>query len=359
MTQPVSPNPIPKQPMIVREAQEGEINILRLLGVLLRHLWAITGFALALAVFTLVTSLASGRSYTADASFIPQGARAQTSASALAAQFGIGGAIAEGGQSPQFYVDLINSREILRGVVRSSYTVATDTGVVTGDLIKIFGLKKHAPAALEAAAMKQLGGMVSASPSTKTGVITLRATSSYPDLSMQIVSHFLDQINKFNLEGRQSRASAERKFTEERLNEAAANLAAAEDRLEEFLRTNRDFGAPSLTLQRDRLNRTVVARQQIYTALAQADEQARIEEVRDTPAITVIEPPARPIEGNPRGTGQKTIKSFILGFILASLFALLLDFLRRNGDKEDDFQELVASARHGILRPFRRARPAR
>jgi uncharacterized protein involved in exopolysaccharide biosynthesis len=325
-------------------------------NIALRHLWLIVGLSFLLGVYALVTGLTGARTWSSDATFIPQGSRAPSTVSALAAQFGVGGSVAEAGQSPQFYVDLVNTREVLRGVVRGTYTVHTDSGVITGDLVKLYGIKKRPTNDPEASAMKMLASGVSATPSIKTGVITLRATTPYRELSAQIVDRFIEQINKFNLVGRQLRASAERKFTEQRLKETQAELTAAEDSMEEFLRTNRDLGSPSLQLRRERLNRVVQARQQVYTALAQSYEQSKIEELRDTPAITVVDPPVVPIEPNPRGTIGKTLKSLVFGALLGAMLAFLLDYFQRTGGRESEgFQELVAQAR----RTFRRRGPER
>jgi uncharacterized protein involved in exopolysaccharide biosynthesis len=350
----------PQATAIPPQSQTGEINVLRLFGVIVRHIWLIVAFGLVLGLYTLLTGLTAPHYFSADASFIPQGTHAQSTSSALAAQFGIAASTGEeGGQSPQFYVDLLKSREILRGVVHATYTVRTDTGVVTGDLIRILGVKGKTPLLREVVAMEKLSGFVSANVSLKTGVIKLSATALYPDLAAELVASFLQQINRFNLEGRQSRASEERKFTEKRLHEAQIALTDAEDRLEEFLRTNRDVGAPSLQLQHGRLSRTVDTRQQIYTALAQADEQARIEEVRDTPAITIIEPPNQPIAPISRGTVSRSIKSFVFGLLLGTLLAFLLDFLKRSGARDSEgLRELLAVAREKLRHPFRRIRSA-
>lgn len=332
---------------------DGGISILRLVNIALRYLWLIIGTSGLFAVNALVTGLTTSRTWSSDATFIPQGARAPSASSLLAAQFGLGGA-AEAGQSPHFYVDLVGTREVLRGVVRSNYMVHTDTGVLDGDLIKLYGIKKKPKNNPETSAMRMLRGNVSASPSVKTGVITLRVTSPYPELSTQMVANFLEQINKFNLVGRQSRASAERKFIEQRLSEAQAALTVAEDNMDEFLRSNRDLGSPSLQLRRERLNRVVATRQQVYTALAQSYEQSKIEELRDTPAITVIDPPVVPIQPNPRGTISKTAKSLVFGALLGAMLAFLLDYFRRSGGRDSEaFREFVALSRGAFKRPSR------
>ena len=125
--------------------------------------------------------------------------------------------------------------------------------------------------------------------------------------------------------------------------------------MEEFLRSNRDLGSPSLQLRKDRLNRVVQTRQQVYTALAQSYEQSKIEELRDTPAITVIDPPVIPTEPNPRGTIGKTLKSLVFGALVGTMLAFLLDHFERAGGRESPaYQEFVSQLRGAFSRPFRR-----
>ena len=69
--------------------------------------------------------------------------------------------------------------------------------------------------------------------------------------------------------------------------------------------------------------------QQIYTSLAQAYEQAKIEEVRDTPVITVLQPPEIPVLPNSRRVVVKTVLGFILGLGCAATLVLLRVTLQR------------------------------
>jgi uncharacterized protein involved in exopolysaccharide biosynthesis len=117
-------------------------------------------------------------------------------------------------------------------------------------------------------------------------------------VSLAIAGRLLDGLNHFNRITRQSQAREERRFTEARLADAQASLRAAEDALQRFLEGNRQFSASAaLKFQQDRLQREVQLQQQVVTSLAQQYEENRIREVRDTPVITVIDPPvlaARP-----------------------------------------------------------------
>ena len=68
--------------------------------------------------------------------------------------------------------------------------------------------------------------------------------------------------------------------------------------MRDFLQRNRNDPrtSPQLALEHDRLQRRIDDASQVVTSLTQSLEQARIDEVRDTPVITVIEAPSMPTE---------------------------------------------------------------
>ena len=356
----VLPTPTPNRDTVdAKLSPDPDINLLGLFNAVLRHLRAIFLTGLAFFAIALGFGLTEHRTYTADVSFIPQLARPNSGVSALASQFGLGSiTTADVGNSPQFYVDLVKSREILRKVVRHEYTMHDESGaVLTGDLIKLYNLHAKTPALLEAGAIKQARESLNASASVKTGVIVVTATAQYPDLAAQIVERVFAEVNAFNLEGRQLRASAERKFVEQARADAQTALTAAENRLEDFLQTNRVVASPSLTMQHERLQRDVGARQQLYTSLAQMYEQARLEEVRDTPALTLIEPPVVPLEANARGAVKRAIQSFVFGIAIAVLLFLGVAYASQPmGPHSPAYEEFMA-LRNDLLwklrHPFR------
>ena len=124
---------------------------------------------------------------------------------------------------------------------------------------------------------------------------------------------------------RQTRARAERTFAEGRQAEALAELRAAESDLLEFLTTNRDVtGSPALVARRERLQREVTMRQTVYTSLRQSYEQSRLEEVRDTPTITVVEDALLPARPDSRKLLQKLVLASAIGLLLGGFLALVL-----------------------------------
>jgi uncharacterized protein involved in exopolysaccharide biosynthesis len=104
-------------------------------------------------------------------------------------------------------------------------------------------------------------------------------------------------------------------------------------------------------------------KQQVYTTLSQAYEDVRIREVRNTPVITVLEPPAVPTLPEPRGRIASVLFGFLMGSFLGVVLAFAREMLtrrRREGNVEaNEFigavEEIKAGARKSVRRLRRRA----
>ncbi len=189
------------------------------------------------------------------------------------------------------------------------------------------------------------GEAVSVSTGRETGLVEVSVQTPWAGLSELLARRILERVNAFNLQTRQSRAAAERGFVEDRLAEARDSLRAAEDRLESFLESNRQFlanrsSSPELTFRHERLQRQVAMQQQVYTSLAEAYEQARIAEVRNTPVITVVESPERPVRPDSRQGVLKLALGVILGGMLGVFLAFGQEFMHRaRSDEDEEYQE--------------------
>jgi len=366
-TEPLSgPTPVePLRPESVIRPDEppahAELSIVSLVNTVLRHRWLIVIVALAGAAYAGFKSAQLPRVYTSESQFMPKGGRGQSQLQGLAAQFGIGGG-GDPTQSPQFYVDLLRSRAVLIGMGDREFHVRKDSGMVTGPLTRIYGIRNTDSVGRAAAIINTIRGKSRAVVSARTGVITLRVSDRYPDMAVQLNQALLDQVNIFNLSQRQAQAGAEREFIEKRLADAQIQLSQAEGNLQAFLMENRDFrSSPNLSLEFDRLNRTVNSRQSLYNALASSYEQAKIEEVRDLPVITVLEPPDYPIQPDPRRTRRKATLGLLVGFVFGIALAFFLDRVAENRKiRSDEFAELAALKREALgdlthpWRPFTR-----
>ncbi len=302
-------------------------------------------------------TLLSDRRYTSSTTFMPQSSAASTNPySAIAAQFGLARMPTDPNSSPDFYVDLLRSRPILKSTVEREYQVVDEGGPRSVSLIRREGARS--PSQALDRAMRRLAGRIDTKVSPKTGVITLAVTTDSPILSQQIASHMLELLNEFDRNIRQSQAAAERRMLEERSSEARANLNAAEGRLLDFLVRNRNYNnSPELNFQFERLSREVSSRQQLYITLAQSYEKARIDEIRDTPVITVIEPADLPARPNARWTVVKTFIGALVGCLLAIFVSFVRAVAVRNsrGRSRDEieFQRLWRETARDLRRPWR------
>jgi uncharacterized protein involved in exopolysaccharide biosynthesis len=334
------------------------VSLLAVVNVMLRHRGLVIGTALALAATVCLVTLLLPRSYTAHATLTPQSRRPSAGLSGLAAQFGFSLPVPEGGQSPAFYADLLTSRQILGAVVDTRFDFPSDTGTVRGTLIEIYRVKGATPALRRDNAIRQLSGNVEATTVQKTGVIDLSVTERNPVQAKLESDRLIELLNQYNLQTRQTQAGAERRFTEQRLEEVRRDLRAAEDRLQAFLQRNRDYrNSPELNFQQDRLQRDVSLQQQLYTSLAESFEQAKIEEVRDTPVISLVEAPEAPVRPDPRGMLRNGLLALIVGALLGMTLAIgrayTVNARSLRLHEATEFDRLKREAMADLVRPWR------
>lgn len=276
--------------------------------------------AVLVAVVVVGLSLIGKREWASSSSFLPQSRRAQGGLSALAAQFGVTAPNLEGQPTPQFYADLLSSREFLYQLVLAKLDTGRGPNV---RLIQVLNVSAPDSARAAESAIRLLTSRVEAEVGPKTGLVTLRTRMSSPRLAYEVNRFLIDMLVRFNLETRQSQAGAERRFTESRLSEASAQLRVAEERQRDFSQRNRMFvGSPELSLERERLSREVAMRQQLYSTLLQSYEQARIDEVRDTPTITIVENPRVPALPLSRHVAIRGILGLLIGAILGVVWSV-------------------------------------
>lgn len=342
----------------VAEKDSGEISLLGLASVLLRHRWMIAGWMLAGAALALLSVWSRPALYVATTSFIPQGSDASRSALAgLAGQLGVSIPQANVTGSPEFYTTLLKSRVILVPVARDTVIVAEMGGrrIAVMDLLKI---EKGPTRVREEQAVQALDGIITPTVVRTTGAVQIAVATRWPSVSLALATALVNGVTEFNLRTRRGQAATEREFVEERLGVASADLREAEDRVQQFLSTNRQLGgSPSLQFERDRLQRHLDLKQQVFTSLTQAYEDATIREVRDTPGITMFEEPTVPTTPQPRGRK----KVAILGMIFGGLFGALLSFLSavmahrraRGRGEADEFFDAVNELKSEVLAPVR------
>jgi len=306
-----------------------ETSLLGFVNVVLRHRRVITLCALAGGAILGASSLNSRRLFAAYSSFTIRGTRPPSQLSAVAARLGITVGGLDESESLAFYGDLVRSRSILGPVSRKLYSSSV-AGGNERPLTWFFGIHEKDSALAASRALDELNTRVAVSPTPRTGIITVRVRAEQRQLAQQILQNILAELDSYNLATRRKRAAAERQFVERRLADASAALMQTESQLSSFLQMNRDYSSsPVLRMENDRLQRAVRMRQQIYTAMAQSLEQAKIEEIRELPTVLIIDPPESGLTREPPVALRRTL----LGLIAGLFVGIVLAFLRERAEE--------------------------
>lgn len=292
--------------------------------MLLRARWLVIGVTFAGAVWGAAASLLSTRQFASNASFVPEeSGGAASGLAATARQFGLTIPGATKGWSAGLYVDVLKSQQLME-------SIATDTVVVAelGDrrvaLLDLMEIEAPSAALRVARGVRHLQReVVRVTESRNVGSVSVRAITPWPSVSQQVVRRMLDRVSHFNVSIRQTQAAEEARYAESMSDSAERVLRAAEDSLLRFLQENREIGnSPGLQFRRDRLQREVTMRQELYSSLVMTRDEARLRRVRDTPVISVIESPTLPVIGESRGTILRVMMTGFAGFALVLAWLL-------------------------------------
>lgn len=262
--------------------------------------------------------------YQSGATILPE-ARSRTpelgSAAELLGQFG--GNLLQSSSGPQFYAELFRSRSVLTELVRTSF--APTAGAAPVPLESLLVPRRTTSAERTEAAIRRLRALSSVGFDTRTGLVSVDVYARSPHLAKQIADSLVSAVGRFDIERRQTRARAERRFVEHRVAELRNELREAEDSLRSFYSANRSFEqSPELRFVEARLQRDVSIRQEIYLAIARQLEDARINEVRDIPVFTVVDTATVPTRRSLPRRRMITLLGLVMGSVLGAAAGRLL-----------------------------------
>lgn len=310
--------------------------------------WLLVASAVGLASGA-ASALLTPRRWTSTSVFSAQQRRGGSgSLSGLAAQFGLQVPVADGGASPALFADLVRSDDVLRPIV-----TGTDAEAQRGpDPVALRRLLDVDEADAERAAvlaMNRLAARITAVVNPKTQVVRVSVQLPDPRAALTVHERLLGALAELNQRARQTQASAERRFTASRLREVENDLRAAEAALRAFAERNRDVdNSPALRTEMGRLEREVSLRQQVVASLAQAVEQAKIEEVRDTPILSILQQPRQPAFPDGRGTVGRAVLGAVAGACLA-MFWLALSRAMSSAPRDPNPREVLRNELRGLV----------
>jgi uncharacterized protein involved in exopolysaccharide biosynthesis len=338
----------PPDPRAIEPRAAGDApSLLDLTAALIRRWRLIVVAGLAGAAIAAAWSLLATPRYRASARFALEERRGLTSGSGLAAlagQLGAGGL--SGVRSLQFYAEVMTSRDILEQVAVDSFA-HPETGA-RAPLMDILEIPGDTERERLHATLERLHRQGATSTNDRTGTITLNVLLPDPELAAAVAARIYELLERFNFETRRSAATERREFAARELERARRELTDAEADLRSFLERNRGgLEIPRLAFEQQRRERLIDIRAETYNRLATELEEAKIEEVRDTPVFTLIEAPKPPVYREfPRRTWM-TMVGGVLGGAAAVAWIILGAATRSASRLSPDSYETLRSAVRG------------
>jgi uncharacterized protein involved in exopolysaccharide biosynthesis len=290
---------------------------------------------------------------------LPQSTGAMRGLGNLASQFGLG-APPDPSQSPQFYTELIRSRELRTRLLESRFadprTAAPSDSV---RLLELLRIKNKDPERKLELGLKALTRAIQSEYDEQTNLVRLSVDAQWRHLSSAVANRALELVSTFNREQRTSRARSNRTFLESRVAQVYSDLRAAEARQRDFYEQNRSWRAsPALVLQEQQMKREVDWTTDLYLSLQQQLENARLEEVNDAALITVVDSAVPPRKAEWPRYGMLLVSTVSLGLIFGLMLAgsatVLADWRARNPGSASQLGGAMRSVRHEIGNAFRR-----
>ena len=269
----------------------------------------------AAALIGLLLAFVLPKHYTSNASFVPAERQTPNVPGALAGLVGQLGMFGEGGsESPEFYQRLLSSRQIRTEVLTTPYEGQT--------LIQYYRVRGRRDS-LEKA-IKKLSKDYSVSVDRITKIVKLDVELKRPILSQMVAARMLQAVDSFNSNIRRTKAGERRRFIERRFDDAGNQLKGAEAAVRDFNARNRTISdSPMLQFERSQLERRVELAGDLYRNLARDLQTAQIDEVNDTPVISIIDPPSLPVKPSSPRIVVVTLLAAFFGLLLGAAWALV------------------------------------
>ncbi len=171
----------------------------------------------------------------------------------------------------------------------------------------------------------------------ETGIIVISLNvPRNPVLAAELANFITTQLEIYNKQFRRYKATDQRNFIENSIKEAKIDLEAAEETLKTFNEENKDLSSPDKQLQYQRLLTEVEVQKSIYVELRKQLELTKIEEVKETETLDILQSAVVPIEKYKPRRLLIILSSFFFGIFISIIYIFIDRFWYEN---KNDFEE--------------------
>jgi uncharacterized protein involved in exopolysaccharide biosynthesis len=304
-------------------------------------------WVVATAVLAVLAALVLPPSYRVEVSFAPNpssssklgGALSSLGSGALsglASGMGLGSVGGEPTESPAFYGELMQSRELLTRLLLTRFPdPRTSDPSDSARLVDIMKLHSNDPRRRIEMGLKSLQKSMVITSDVRTNLVKVVVSDRYPAIAASEANESLRLVNAFNLQQRTSRARGKRVYMQTRMGDARNELSRAQAAYRDFLVRNRQWHtSPTLSSDEETLRRNEDVAADLYLTVEKEYESARIDEFNDAALITIVDSAVAPVKPNwPRYSlllPSALLFGLFLGVMIAGVSTVYADWSRRD-----------------------------
>ncbi len=310
-----------------------------LVRLMLKRRRTIIGVTLAVCIVAAGLLLLIPNKYLSEASLLPSGS--QDKMADLKRLAGFGSMSLTDENSSELFPEILRSRSIQDSVLSKRYHFAHNAKPMTVRLAEYFD--QESPDKLRDA----LNDVTYISLDKKTGVIDIAVETKYPDLSRQILSAYLSELESFNLIARRSAARDNAQYLGRQIDRTKIEMAAAEDSLESYQASNRNWlegSSPDLLKTIARLQREVEIQNKKYLYLTQEYEIAKLDAQKDVPIMRILDEPSLPVEKSSPKRGLLLLTIGLVTLLGTIFWMVAVDIWRKrmSEHRDQEIEDLTA-----------------
>jgi uncharacterized protein involved in exopolysaccharide biosynthesis len=217
------------------------------------------------------------------------------------------------------YPEIVRSRQLLTRVLGQRFPTARNRTVLLLDRLT----RPALPAQRLDIGVRRLRKLVDAALDRRTGLLTLSVRLDDPVLAAAVATAVWGGLQDIVVNAMNAQAGANRRFIEGRLADARRELARAEDALRSFRENNLRGSSPRLLTEEARLLRETRTQEEVMLTLTRQYEIARVEEQKNVPVISVIDPAVPPAFRSAPRRGILSALGLLLGLACGVAWVLV------------------------------------
>lgn len=335
------------------QPEEQTIELMDLLILFAKQMKIIIIFPFILCSISIIyLSFFAQPIYTSTSKIMSSTGGTVSQAAGIAAQFGIN-IPSNNTEQKWVYPEILRSRTLAREIIKKNFILNNDGTEKTLLDILTNGIKKNnsADKALESHAIDRFLSMIEIYENVTTSILTLKINTFDPVFASQLNQALIQELDSHQRKYNKAKTSEAKIFIEERIIDVEKELVTAEENLKVFVDRNRRIeNSPSLQLIRQRLSREVTVLTGVFTTLKQQLETTKIEEVKESNYVVVLDKPEIPLKRSKPNKKSTVLIMGIIGLSLGIFSAFIKDFLE---NRDDESKNKLLEAKYILVNNIR------